>query len=137
MTKPLETRADIELLVNAFYDKVLADERIGYVFQHIVGRHWQKHLEKMYRFWASVLLGEESYQGNPMLTHIKLHKRQPLNEAMFDVWLALWQETVNELFEGEKAEEALFRAQSIKTLMTQRVLSDELPHFMQRIRAGK
>ncbi|MBE2896392.1 group III truncated hemoglobin [Pasteurellaceae bacterium HPA106] len=135
--KVLAERADIELLVNTFYDKVLADERIGYVFKHIVGRHWQKHLEKMYRFWASVLLAEDSYQGNPMLTHIKLHKRQPLSEAMFEVWLTLWQDTVNALFVGEKADEACFRAQSIKTLMTQRVLSDELPHFMQRIRVEK
>ena len=134
--KPLKTRADIELLVNRFYDKLLADERIGYMFAHIVGSHWQKHLEKMYRFWESNIFDSDSYQGNPMLQHIKLHKRQAMSTEMFNLWLAYWQQTVTELFAGERAEKALFRAASIKDLMQQRVLTDELPHFMQHIRSN-
>ncbi|MGR6981008.1 group III truncated hemoglobin [Testudinibacter sp. P27/CKL/0425] len=134
--KALENRQDIELLVNCFYDKILADERIGYMFNHIHGSHWQKHLEKMYRFWESNIFDLESYQGNPMLQHIKLHKRQPMNYDMFEVWLSHWKQTVDELFVGEKAEKALQRAESIKDLMEQRVLTDDLPMFMQRIRSN-
>ena len=55
---------------------------------------------------------------------------------MFNLWLAYWQQTVTELFVGEKAEKALFRAATIKDLMQQRVLTDELPHFMQHIRSN-
>ncbi|TCV86461.1 group III truncated hemoglobin [Testudinibacter aquarius] len=72
MQKLLENRQDIELLVNTFYQKVLADERIGYMFSHIQGSHWQKHLEKMYRFWESNIFDLDSYQGNPMLQHIRV-----------------------------------------------------------------
>ena len=137
MTKLLENREDIELLVNSFYQVVRADPRIGYMFDHLKGKHWQAHLEKMYRFWESNIFDIESYQGNPMLAHIKLHNRQPMSEEMFSVWLAHWQNTVNSLFHGEKAEKALFRATTIKDLMQQRVLTDELPMFMQRIRPSK
>lgn len=136
-TKLLENRADIELLVNTFYDHVCADPRIGYMFDHLKGKHWQAHLEKMYRFWESNIFDLESYQGNPMLAHIKLHNRQPMSEEMFAIWLTHWQDTVHQLFHGEKAEKALFRAATIKDLMQQRVLTDELPMFMKRIRPTK
>ncbi|WAX72140.1 group III truncated hemoglobin [Gallibacterium anatis] len=134
MSKLLEDRNDIELLVNRFYDSLLADDRIGYMFTHLRGKHWQAHLEKMYRFWESNIFDMESYQGNPMLAHIKIHNRQPMSEEMFAIWLSHWQNTVNQLFHGEKAEKALFRAATIKDLMQQRVLTDELPMFMQKIR---
>lgn len=136
-TKLLETRADIEQLVNTFYDAIRADPRIGYMFAHLRGKHWEMHLEKMYRFWESNIFEMESYQGNPMLAHIKLHNRQPMNEEMFTVWLSHWQHTVTALFHGENAEKALYRAETIKDLMQQRVLTDELPMFMQRIRPVK
>ncbi|WP_279715775.1 hypothetical protein [Chelonobacter oris] len=71
-----------------------------------------------------------------MLQHIKLHKRRPMNRDMFEVWLQHWRQTVNELFVGEKAEKALFRAERIQDLMVQRVLTDDLPMFMQRIRSN-
>lgn len=134
MHKTIENPKDIQLLVNTFYDKIHADPRIGYMFAHLKGKHWQAHLEKMYRFWESNLLNADSYQGNPMLAHIKLHKRQPMSEEMFAIWLDHWYQTVDELFIGETAEKAKSMASSIQQLMIQRVLSDELPHFMQRIR---
>ena len=32
MKKDIENRKDIELLVNRFYDKVIADQMIGFIF---------------------------------------------------------------------------------------------------------
>ncbi|WP_267963599.1 group III truncated hemoglobin [Testudinibacter sp. TR-2022] len=58
--------------MNTFYQKVMVDERIGYMFSHIQGSHWQKYLEKMYRFWESNIFDVDSYQGNPMLQHIEV-----------------------------------------------------------------
>lgn len=134
MPKKLETTDDIKLLVDTFYTNLLADERIGYMFAHLKGKHWQAHLEKMYRFWSDNAFNSTEYQGNPMLAHIKLHKRQAMSYEMFAIWFEYWQNTVNQLFYGETAEHLIFRASTIKDLMEQRVLTDELPMFMRKIR---
>lgn len=137
MKKPLENATDIQSLVNTFYAKIMADPRIGYMFAHLKGKHWQAHLEKMYRFWESNIFDLKNYQGNPMLAHIKLHKHQPMSYALFAIWLEHWENTVHQLFIGDKAEKAISRARSIKDLMEQRVLTDDLPMFMRRIRPQK
>ena len=134
--KQIENIEDIKILVNSFYERVREDDLLGDIFNTIIQDNWPKHLEKMYRFWESNIFDSDSYQGNPMLQHIKLHKRQAMSTEMFNLWLAYWQQTVTELFVGEKAEKALFRAATIKDLMQQRVLTDELPHFMQHIRSN-
>ncbi len=113
----ISKRADIELLVNSFYDKVKADETIGYIFTEIAAVNWTDHLPKMYRFWETVLLGAMSFKGNPMLTHIKLSKKTEMQQKHFDRWLKLWNETIDEHFKGEQAEEAKQRGKNIAGLM--------------------
>ena len=71
----------------------------------------------MYSFWASVLLGEHSFSGNPMQKHIQISKLTKMSEHEFLEWLKLFNETTNELFEGEKAEDAKTRAENIARLM--------------------
>jgi hemoglobin len=63
----------------------------------------------MYNFWSSMLLGDQSYQGNPFQKHIGL----PIRAEHFDTWLKLFTETVDENFSGAKADETKSRAQSI------------------------
>jgi hemoglobin len=99
-------RADVEMLVNKFYDKVNADSLLGPVFAHV---DWPHHLPIMYRFWSSMLLGEQSYSGNPLQKHLPL----AIGREHFSRWLALFRETVDENFEGEKAVEVKLRANSI------------------------
>ncbi len=106
MKKDITTREDIKLLVDEFYAKVQRDELIGPVFSHV---DWPHHLPTMYNFWSSMLLGDQSYRGNPFQKHLPL----PLSPAHFDRWLKHFRETVNELFEGDKATEILMRAESI------------------------
>jgi hemoglobin len=100
------TRADIELLVNKFYGRVNLDLLLRPQFSHV---DWEKHLPVMYKFWSSMMLGEQSYQGNPFQKHMNL----PLKQEHFTRWLELFTETVDENFEGEKAEEIKMRARSI------------------------
>jgi len=115
--KDIENRKDIELLVNSFYKKVLKDETIGYIFNDVAKIDWKKHLPLMYNFWETTILHKASYKGNPMKIHIDLNTKEPLNKAHFDQWLLMFNETVDELFEGEKAEMAKTRALSIATIM--------------------
>ena len=49
--KDILSRADIELLVNRFYDKVKEDAILGYLFNDVAKTNWQVHLPKMYDFW--------------------------------------------------------------------------------------
>lgn len=102
----ITTRPDIETLVNTFYDKVKVDPLLGPVFSHL---DWPKHLPIMYDFWASMMLGDQSYRGAPFPKHATL----PIGREHFEQWLKLFNETVDELFAGERATEIKFRANSI------------------------
>jgi hemoglobin len=106
MQNDILDRADIITLVNHFYDKVKSDPLLAPVFAHV---DWPQHLPVMYNFWSSMLFGEQSYSSNPMQKHLHL----PIEGKHFNRWLELFQETVNESFQGEKAEEVKMRAHSI------------------------
>lgn len=115
--KDITTSEDIELLINTFYEKVRANKKIGYIFNDIAKVDWEHHLPVMYSFWSSMLLGSSTYSGNPMVKHIALSKIATLGENEFDEWLRLFSETLNDLFQGQKADEAKMRANSIAKLM--------------------
>jgi len=117
MKSDIQSSEDIILLVNTFYTKVKANATLGYIFNDLAKVDWEKHLPKMYSFWGSLLLGEHTYSGNPMEKHITLSKSMPLSSTEFSEWLLLFNETVNELFAGEKADEAKLRAANIARLM--------------------
>src|SRR5687767_14971525 len=100
--KDILTRADVERLVNTFYDKVKSDGLIGPLFNHV---DWAAHLPVMYDFWSSIAFGDQTYRGNPLQKHLAL----PLQREHFNRWLKLFFETVEENFQGEKAEELKMR----------------------------
>jgi len=99
--KKLESREDIEHLVNSFYNKVVKDETIGFFFNDIAKVDWDKHLPKMYSFWESILFGQMSYKGNPMGVHFPVNEIQAMEQKHFDRWLLLWRTTIEENFVGE------------------------------------
>ncbi len=98
--------ADIQLMVNTFYDKVRKDELLAPVFEERIGGKWAQHLEKMYKFWQTVLLQEHTYFGSPFTPHALL----PVNHQHFSKWIDLFTETIDELFDGDVAIEAKWRA---------------------------
>ena len=60
-----------------------------------------------------------------MMVHKKLHNKTPLNAAHFKEWIQLFTQTIDELFEGEKAELAKQRAISIATMMQIKILHQQ------------
>lgn len=96
----------IRKLVDTFYGKVRKDDLLADLFNEVIQDRWAEHLEKMYRFWQTVLLEEHTYFGSPFSPHARL----PLDATHFDRWKALFLETVDGHFSGEKAEEAKWRA---------------------------
>lgn len=117
MEKDIESRQDIELLVNTFYGKVKEDNLIGYIFQDVAKVNWDLHLPKMYDFWETILFGQKGFKGNPMEVHFKLNMIHPLEAEHFDRWKELFNNVVNELFSGPFATLAKQKAESIAGLM--------------------
>ncbi|MFT3747268.1 MAG: group III truncated hemoglobin [Agriterribacter sp.] len=123
MKKDIKTREDIELLVTSFYDKVKADDTIGYIFNDIAKVNWVKHLPVMFDFWENILFFTGGYAGNPMMIHQHLNKMFPLTKEHFKRWETLFLQTVDELFEGDKAVLAKQRALSISTVMQIKIVA--------------
>lgn len=97
---------DIKLLVDQFYGKVREDKLLGPIFSDIIQDNWPEHLDKMYRFWQTILLEEHTYYGSPFAPHAKM----PIESEHFEKWLKLFNTTIDEYFDGEKAKEAKWRA---------------------------
>lgn len=109
---------DIQLLVHSFYSKVLENELLNPVFkQKIPEDQWPVHLEKMVRFWQTLLLEEHTYSGNPLAHHLHL----PVSGDHFTEWLRLFHATVDIHFQGQKAEEAHKRAEMIATVFQAKI----------------
>lgn len=106
----IRDKADIKILVDAFYGKVRIDPVIGAVFAaRIPDDHWAPHLERMYSFWHTILFGVSDYRGNPFAKHEEL----PIQTRHFERWIGLLTETVDALFVGIKADEVKMRANKI------------------------
>ena len=114
----ISTIDDIRLLVDSFYGKVRQDGLIGPIFIGAIGEDWPAHLEKMVRFWQTVLFGEHTYNGSPFPPHA----RMPLESRHFETWLGLWNGTVDSLFEGPKATEAKWRAGKMAEMFLSKII---------------
>lgn len=119
MAAPTEilTLGDIKSLVDTFYDRIRTDELLAPIFNERIQDKWPVHLEKMYRFWQTVLLEEHTYFGSPFMPHAQL----PVDHEHFAAWLALFTKTVDELFTGTKADEAKWRAGKMAELFEAKI----------------
>ncbi len=115
--KDLLNLDDIRNLVDSFYGKVRSDELLAPIFNERIQDRWPVHLEKMYRFWQTVLLGEHTYTGSPFPPHASL----PVDKSHFEQWLKLFRQTLDEQFSGEKAKEAKWRADKMAEMFLLRI----------------
>lgn len=122
MKKDIQNRSDIIKLVDLFYEKVKVDPTIGNIFNNVVPVDWTVHLPRMYDFWENILFSTGNFDGNPMITHKKLNEKIPMNFTHFNRWNILFNETVNGLFKGIKAEEIKNRAMNISKAMMDKAL---------------
>lgn len=111
------TAEDIQTLVHTFYEKVGSDALLGPIFNDFAHVNWAEHLPTMCSFWESMLLGAGTYKGAPFPLHAVL----PVQKEHFIRWLELFTGTVDDLFQGSKADEAKGRAISIADTFAQRM----------------
>lgn len=110
---------DVKLLVDTFYDKIREDQLLAPIFNERIQDRWPEHLNKMYSFWQTILLGEHTYYGSPFVPHANL----PVEHHHFEQWMALFTETLEELFVGAKAEEARWRAGKMAEMFEYKIKS--------------
>ncbi|HZJ37496.1 MAG TPA: group III truncated hemoglobin [Gillisia sp.] len=108
---------DVKQLVDTFYDKVREDALLNPIFNNVIQEHWPEHLEKMYKFWQTILLEEHTYFGSPFVPHAKL----PVEKEHFDRWLQLFFSNIDDQFKGEKAEEAKWRAKKMAEMFQMKI----------------
>ncbi|MEZ4779156.1 MAG: group III truncated hemoglobin [Flavobacteriaceae bacterium] len=118
MKNDLTNREDVYLLVTTFYAKVRKDALLGSIFNPMI-EDWDEHFEKLTDFWEGNLFFKKKYLGNPLEKHVEVDQFHHGNiEAKhFGVWLNLWFETIDELFEGEAAQRAKNRARNMSTFI--------------------
>jgi hemoglobin len=109
----LSTEEDVRRLVQVFYGKVRQDDLLAPVFEPVIGNNWDHHLQRMTDFWSTLLLYTRKFSDDPLTKHLPL----ALTRAHFDRWLSLFQETVDQLFFGQIAENAKNRANNIARIM--------------------
>lgn len=122
MKADIQTRADVQNLVTTFYKKVRTNELLGPFFNETIS-DWDAHFDLLTTFWESSLFMtrplEHKYQGNPIDAHIQVDQKfdEQITEMHFGVWLNLWYETIEELFQGPVADNAKRRARKMGTFI--------------------
>ncbi|WP_308992233.1 group III truncated hemoglobin [Mariniflexile litorale] len=118
MKKDIKTRDDVYLLVSSFYVKVRKHVILGPFFNDVI-KDWDVHLENLTSFWEASLFLKTKYLGNPLETHVKVdsENNNSITELHFGLWLNLWFETIDELFEGDYANNAKQRARKMGTFL--------------------
>lgn len=100
---------DIRLLVETFYGRVQQNERLNHIFSAVAGVDWDHHLPKMVDFWSNLIFQTGRYKGKPFRKHMPL----PLEEKDFHLWYGLFVKTVDDHFDGPRAEYAKEMASKI------------------------
>ena len=113
----ITTLEDIQLMVDTFYGTIQQDDLIGPIFNEKIQNRWPEHLERMYRFWQTILLEVHTYSGSPFPPH----KQLPVSKDHFNRWITLFNNTIDAHFHGPTAEEAKLRAEKMAEMFLYKI----------------
>jgi hemoglobin len=111
-SRDVATRNDVGVLVHRFYRQAIPDRLLGPVFERF-GVDWPSHLAKLVTYWEHVLLGRPGIATNTVGVHGGVQNIAPFGPAQIDRWVALWEQTIDELYVGPVAELAKQRARQV------------------------
>lgn len=117
----IESREDLYELVDLFYARAMADPLIGYIFTDVARLDMERHRPVITSFWEKLLFGSGDYAGGAFVAHARIHLRSPLQWGHFDRWVALWSQTVGELFVGPVADAAVAHGRRIASAFSRRL----------------
>mgnify|MGYP001098311127 CR=1 FL=1 len=118
MKPDILSRKDIQLIITAFYEKLLGDEKMRPFFEDIVNQHQlEHHLEIITDFWNDILFDTSTYHENVMQKHLAKNTFVTFQQEHFTRWVSYFFSSIDTLFEGDTAIKMKARAQSIATVM--------------------
>ena len=123
----IETRQDCEHLVREFYARALEDPVIGFLFTDVAHLDLEAHVPRITSFWETILLGAPSYRGGAFAPHAALNAKARLKQGHFDRWVWLWEQTVDALFAGGRAELAKNHARRVAAAFHARLTGQPEP----------
>ena len=114
----INTRNDVKQLVVTFYEKVRRDAVLGPIFNQVIS-NWEEHFDLLTDFWETQLFLQRKYDGNPVTAHQEVDDKinNSITSEHFGLWLNIWFETIDQLFEGETSWIAKNRAQKMSTML--------------------
>ena len=115
--KDISSREDLVQMLYAFYTKAFRDELIGRFFIEVVPLDLTTHIPVIADFWEAIVFNTHGYRKNVMEVHQHIHQLSNIKKEHLERWVKLFTETLDEMFEGEKATLMKHRAGSIATLM--------------------
>ena len=104
----------IASVVETFYQRIRADERLGPLFASRI-TDWDRHLGIMRTFWSAALNRSGRYAGRPFEAHRAI---EGLTLADFDRWLDLFRVTVLEVAGPVEAPAFIAIAERMAVAMT-------------------
>jgi len=121
MKKDIENRSDIESVIRLFYDRLLQNDEFNHIFINVAQIDVMHHLDIIVNFWDSALFHNPVYKRNTMQKHLDLHKQYQLKKSHFEHWLAIFNQTVDELYNGINAHNMKTRALSISIVIQTKI----------------
>lgn len=117
----LANRDDVEALLRRFYGQVFEDDVLAEPFSELRAQGLESHIPVMCDFWETVLFRAGLYRGNALVVHRQLDLRHPLYAKHFARWLALWEATIDDMYDGPAADRAKVQAGRIAAAMHRRL----------------
>ncbi len=121
MKEDIMSREDIDYIVKVFYEKIKNDKELSLFFTKVVPVDWTKHISLMCSFWENILFYTGDYEGNPLIAHKKFNEKKETSFTHFKRWLDLFEDSVNEKYEGPNAQKMKNHAHAISMVMLKKL----------------
>ena len=115
------TRNDVDDIVVRFYDEMLKDSIVGFIFTDIAKINLAEHLPIITNFWSDILFNQKQYRGNALQKHIDLNQLINLKPGHFTRWLYLFTKAVKDKNAGPNADLMIARAEMVAKSISARI----------------
>jgi hemoglobin len=123
--KDIENQHDLFLLVDEFYNRLLSDDDINYIFTDAVKIKIEEHLPILVTFWSQAILGTGGYTNNLTQIHLDVNRKVYLSPELFEIWLRHFDHTVDGLFVVKNADKIKTNALNIATVLQIKIAQEK------------
>ncbi len=121
----IQTQEDLYKVVDDFYQKLLADDAISYIFTDVVKVKLEEHLPILVTFWSQSILGTGGYYNNLTQIHLDLNTKSYLSKELFEIWLNHFETAINENFQGINCERMKNQAHNLSSIMQIKIAKEK------------